>query len=74
MRDALEDGVGVIWYGDRIMGVKSRFDELNLVVGGFVKSLKIVRDSEPNYPIDFIVTWVDDNDPCLAAGKCGNIG
>ena len=44
------------------MGVKSKIDELNMVVGGYLKSFQHALQDE-NYPIDFVVTWVDGNDP-----------
>ena len=41
-----------------------RLKELKLVSSGFIKSFSQKRSNESHeYPIDFVVTWVDGNDP-----------
>lgn len=42
----------------------SRYKNLKMIFSGLVKSLEKKKISENNeYPIDFVVTWVDGNDP-----------
>ena len=45
------------------MGIKNRIDEMKMVVGGYLSSYRHHNKSAENYPIDFVVTWVDGNDP-----------
>lgn len=55
------------------MGIKSRIDELNMVVGGYLKSFHHGLQEE-NYPIDFVVTWVDGNDPAWQKERAETLG
>lgn len=43
------------------MGIKQRLNDWKLFASGYLKSYQ--KNTPADYPIDFVVTWVDGNDP-----------
>lgn len=52
-----------------------RFKELKLVSSGFIKPFSQKKPSESHeHPIDFVVTWVDGNDPNWQKERAETLG
>jgi len=56
------------------MGLQHRVEELKLILGGLLASLKPVKNESLDYPIDFVVTWVDGNDPVWQKERAETLG
>ncbi len=56
------------------MGLQHRVEELKLIFGGLLASLKFVKNERLDYPIDFVVTWVDGNDPAWQKERAETLG
>ena len=56
------------------MGIKSRIDEIGMVAIGLINSYRNPSKAEDTYPIDFVVTWVDGNDPAWQRERAKTLG
>lgn len=50
------------------MGINRKLKEVGMVVSGILKSLRVLNPQSTS-PIDFVVTWVDGNDPAWQAER-----
>lgn len=55
------------------MGITARIKEFRMISGGFVKSFRKPEGGD-TFPIDFVVTWVDGNDPAWQAERARCLG
>lgn len=56
------------------MGIANRLNETKMILGGYIKSFAPLKCDETTYPIDFVVTWVDGNDPAWQKERAGVLG
>lgn len=56
------------------MGIPARVKEMKMIVSGYVRSFKRTKSAQPTGPIDFVVTWVDGNDPAWQRERAECLG
>lgn len=56
------------------MGIKNRIDEIKMISRGYLKSLQDNKPRAITEPIDFVVTWVDGNDPEWQKERADTLG